>query len=135
MKKYLFILFLFLIYIILKLSPIKKQMSYELNNYNNSYVYALIYFNNGINSYDLKQKLSSYDFEYYINKIKVNDNMQEVSCSKLIKCLNQLYSINTLEFEEKYLINGFKITEIYIISDKQKLEKNFKNNDIKYISL
>lgn len=109
MKKYLFLILLFTIYICLTF----KDNTHPVLNYEENSNERKIVFENGINTNDLKLKLLKYDGKYLITKI----NDIEVKCSYIDKCINQIYEQEDRYFEEKNIANGFKVDNIVIYTE------------------
>lgn len=111
MKKY-FFLFGIILFLYFITHSNYEYASYNLINntgYNN---YELI-FKNGINSNELKEKIYTYSSDYMIKEI----NNISVKCSNYDICIKEMFEQNNYIFEEKFLIDGFKINKIKIIAD------------------
>ena len=112
MKKYLFLLFLFVIYLIIIIKP-KTSNVFLSNEMNKKSVSSYtINFDLGINSNDLKKIFDSYDNDFLITNI----NDFYVKCSNFDDCIKDIYMQENISFETNYLINGFKINSIEIIA-------------------
>lgn len=112
MKKYLFLLFLFVIYLIIIIKPKTSNvfLSNEMNK--NGVSSYTINFDLGINSNDLKKIFDLYDNDFLITNI----NDFNVKCSNFNDCIKEIYEQENISFEINYLINGFKINSIEIIT-------------------
>lgn len=132
MKKYLFLLFLFCIYILLIIFPKADEVVSYNNVSTGSVVNLSLEFENGINSMNLNNLLNSYDEKYLIKKINIEDTNVNVLCDEFNKCVNQIYEQMNSDFEQKYLISGFKISSIDMISDKDYITNFFDNKNITY---
>lgn len=109
MKKYLFLILLFILYIFLKSNiKVKPVINYNVNDGERK-----IIFENGININELKNKLLNYEGKYLITKI----NDIEVKCSYINECINQIYEQEDKYFEEKNIVNGFKVDNIVIYTE------------------
>ena len=117
MKKYLFLIFLFIIYLILNFSnKTKKVISYDSND-KSSVSNITINFKNGINSNTLEKLFKKYNNEYYIKEIKGEKNMFDVSCNNIKICIKEIASEN-LDYNINYFISGFKVKSIKLLSYK-----------------
>lgn len=132
MKKYLFLLLLFIIYLILlQLSDEDEVISYdELNT--GSAVNVLVSFENGINSNNLSTLFNNYNKEYYVYALKVNDDKINLSCDLIDDCINEVYDEENNLFYLKYLTSGFKVDEIEFIAYKDEVLPFLNKNNLAY---
>lgn len=121
MKKYLFLLFLLLIYFILLLFPkTNKVLSYD--DEQTGIINVILNYDSGINSKDLKLFFDGYNKEYYVFKIDINNNETSVSCSDFEKCISDVYKMSDNDFETNYMATGFRINKVYFIAYKDEIE-------------
>ncbi len=132
MKKYLFLLCLLVIYLILMLTPKTTDVISYQDIKKEGVVTVMIYYENGINSKDLKTLFDDYEGEYYVLKLQVNKEDIMVSCSDFKNCIDEVYSFNNNEFETNYITTGFKINRVYFISYRDEIEKYLNSNQIVY---
>src|SRR5574344_1850518 len=117
-KKYLFLLFLFIIYLILYFNNKTEQvMSYNESTYGvSTYVVS---FNNGINSNNLVSLLKSYDDDYIIHGI----NETDLQCNDILNCIEDIYLQNNNDFYINNITTGFNVYNINITSYSDTFEK------------
>lgn len=128
MKKYLFLMFLFIVYLwVSNVSVTKPVISYE-EPLKSSVRNVLIKFNNGINSKNLSNLFISYDEDYYVEKI----NNTFVSCDEINSCLKIIYDEKNEEFSNVYLANGFRVNEVNILTYLESIKTFLEANDINY---
>ena len=128
MKKYLFLMFLFIVYLwVSNVSVTKPVISYE-EPLKSSVRNVLIKFNNGINSKNLSNLFISYDDDYYVEKI----NNTFVSCDEINSCLKIIYDEKNEEFSNVYLANGFRVNEVNILTYLESIKTFLEANDINY---
>ena len=119
MKKYLFLIFLFLIYLILSFSN-KTQEVISYNDENNSSVSNIIVsFKDGINSNKLIDLFKDYKDEYYVKEIIGEKNNYYVSCISIEKCISQISEENKYG-DISYFISGFKVKNIKLLTYKDR---------------
>lgn len=122
MKKYLFLLFLFILYLLLTISTnltTKSVISY--NGENESVISILLNFEDGINSKRLSNLFNSYDNEYYIYKIKLKNENINLSCNKIDICLEEIFSQEDNDFSMLNITSGFKIDTVEFIAYKDEI--------------
>ena len=125
MKKYLFLLLLLIVYVILNVKDDTRKVSYEMNDndiYINSY---RLKFPVGINSNDLRNKLSNYNDDILINKI----NNIDVKCENINDCIKQFYQQMNEEFIMKN-ISSFKIDSIEFIAYESDIKTFLENENL-----
>ena len=131
MKKYVFLLFLFIIYLLINVKNNNPVISYQNNN-NKSVLDFTLSFETGINSNDLVKVFKEYDKDYYINEIYIDDKILDVSCTYLSKCIDEAFNLENEEFKIKYLIKGFKINKVNLIAYKDEIEPFLQKENISY---
>ena len=132
MKKYLFLLLLFLIYIMCIINPKANKVSKEVKTDNYGAVSVFIKYDKGINSFELKKIFDNYSDSYYITDFNINDNDILVSCSDFDSCIKDIYSIYDSDFETKYIASGFRINSISFLAYKENIEDYLSKYDIVY---
>lgn len=132
MRKYLFLLFLFLIYIICIFTQNTSKVSNEiLDDY--GVVSVFIKYNNGVNCFELKKVFDNYNDSYYITNFNINKNDNIlVSCSDFNKCINDIYTTYDSSFETKYIASGFKINSVSFLAYKDNIEKYLSKYNVAY---
>lgn len=133
MKKYLFLLFLFTIYIFLIISNRSKPViSYDdVNNYGVSMVD--ITFEDGISSNKLDKLFNKYSDEYLITNIKLKNNSEyKLSCNNIGKCIKDIYDEEDNYFNVTYISNGITITHMTLISYTDNISSFLNKNNIYY---
>lgn len=130
MKKYFFLLFLLLVYFFLKIN-VKTKPVFINDETTNDVCKIKIVYENGKNSNDVKKIFDNYNNEYYIKKIIMDNNEYDVGCDTFDKCINQIVNTDS-SFENKYIVNGFKIKEIYFLAYKKNIISYLNKNDIIY---
>ena len=130
MKKYLFLLFLFFVYLILISNPKTISTFKEDNNYSINEFY--IYFNNGLNSKKIGSLLDGYSDDYLIKEIFIKNRKTSISCSNFKKCEKNIYDILDNEFEIKNIASGFKVDKMLIITNKEKIKHFLTLRNINY---
>ena len=133
MKKYLFLLFMLVVYILLLIrNNTKNVANYNNLSNNNSTINIDIYFENGINSKKLVDEFKNYNYEYLIKNINIGNNSINLNCKLIEKCINNIYDMNDDDFYNKYIANGFRIEKLTIITDKNHIINYLKNKDYLY---
>ena len=128
MKKYLFLLFMLVVYILLLIrNNTKNVANYNNLSNNNSTINIDIYFENGINSKKLVDEFKNYNYEYLIKNINIGNNSINLNCKLIEKCINNIYDMNDDDFYNKYIANGFRIEKLTIITDKNHIINYLKN--------
>ena len=122
MKKYLFLLLLFLIYIVCIINSNTNKVSKEVKTDNYGAVSVFIKYDNGINSFELKKIFDNYN----------DSNDILVSCSDFDSCINDIYAIYDSDFETKYMTSGFRINSISFLAYKENIEDYLSKYDIVY---
>ena len=131
MKKYLFLLFLLLVYFILLSFP-KTNNVLSYADERTGVISVVLNYDNGINSKDLKLFFDKYDKEYYVFKMDVNNNETLVSCSDFNDCISDVYEISDNDVETNYMATGFKINKVYFIAYKEDIEPYLIEKNIVY---
>lgn len=132
MKKYLFLLFLFIIYLALQFNNKTEYSFSEVNGSNSNVIETELIFDNGINSKELNNLFNSYDGQFYIKEIYTLDNTYEVSCENYNECINQIFSFNDTSFNSKYITTGFSIKKIILLAYNDEIIPFLSNNGIVY---
>ena len=132
MKKYILLLFLFFVYIILSINNNKTTLV-SVQNSNSSVDVLDIEFVKGINSNNLKNILEKYKYDYLINKFFLNKNEVTMKCNNISNCIDDFLSTNYNDNYYDYLLNGFKIKKISIVTYKKEFIRLLKDNDVAYI--
>ena len=132
MKKYILLLFLFFVYIILSINNNKTTLV-STQNSNSSVDVLDIEFVKGINSNNLKNILEKYKYDYLINKFFLNKNEVTMKCNNISNCIDDFLSTNYNDNYYDYLLNGFKIKKISIVTYKKEFAELLKDNDVSYI--
>lgn len=132
MKKYILLLFLFFVYIILSINNNKTALV-STQNSNSSVDVLDIEFVKGINSNNLKNILEKYKYDYLINKFFLNKNEVTMKCNNISNCIDDFLSTNYNDNYYDYLLNGFKIKKISIVTYKKEFTRLLKDNDVSYI--
>ena len=129
MKKYLFLLFLFLIYLGLTLQN-KSGYVLSYNDKNDlSVMDVSISFKNNINSNKLVKILNKYNNEYYIYEI---NGKYKLSCNKIDRCIKDIYDEETSYFMEKYVASGFLINKVKLLGYKDEIIPFLNKNNFNY---
>lgn len=129
MKKYLFLVVLFIVYLCVsqndKTTPV---ISYEsaLKDGVNS---LEISFNNGVNSIVLSKLFNNYKDDYYVTKI----NDVNVSCNVIDDCIKRVYNQEDEEFNTIYLANGFKVNKIWVLTRLGEIKTYLDDNNVRYV--
>ncbi len=132
MKKYLFLLFLLIIYLVLiKIPKTINVLSYD-DNEKTGVVTVVIDYKNGINSNDLILFLNNYNNEYYVSNLKISNHEVSVSCDDFNYCVNEVYEYFDKKFLLDHLTTGFKVVSISFIAYKDEVEKYLQNNKVDY---
>lgn len=134
MKKYLFLLFLFIVYLLLIIrnNTLSKPVVYYDKKYKNGVCDLTLEFNNGINSKDIDKLFSNYNNEYYIYSIGLKDKEIKLSCDNISNCLKSIFDQEDNVFGMLNINNGFRINKINFITDKEKIIKYLNANEIVY---
>ena len=129
MKKYILLLFLFFVYIILSIN----NTLVSIQNSNISVDVLDIEFVKGINSNNLKNIFEKYKYDYLINKFFLDKNEVTMKCNNISNCIDDFLSTNYNDNYYDYLLNGFKIKKISIVTYKKEFTRLLKDNDVSYI--
>ena len=132
MKKYILLLFLFFVYIILSINNNKTTLV-SIQNSNISVDVLDIEFVKGINSNNLKNIFEKYKYDYLINKFFLDKNEVTMKCNNISNCIVDFLSTNYNDNYYDYLLNGFKIKKISIVTYKKEFTRLLKDNDVSYI--
>ncbi|MEG2311638.1 MAG: hypothetical protein RSB72_02955 [Bacilli bacterium] len=132
MKKYFFLLFLFIIYLII-INTKTKEVNIETNDVlNKNVIEVTINFINGINSKKLGDTFENYNREVKFKKIETNNDVYDLSCNKISSCQKEI--LDTFEDEKNflYLTNGLLIKKVNLVSYKEDLVKFLEYNKFDY---
>ncbi len=133
MKKYLFLIGLFILYLILIINhDSTKEMVLYKNDYNQSVIDVTAKFNTGINSKKLINLFDDIKSNYYVYKISYDDKSIKTSCNKIEDCIYDIYDEESNLFDTIYLVNGFSIKDVSFLSDTNNIITFLDDNDIKY---
>ena len=132
MKKYILLLFLFFVYIILSINNNKTTLV-SIQNSNISVDVLDIEFVKGINSNNLKNIFEKYKYDYLINKFFLDKNEVTMKCNNISNCIDDFLSTDYNDNYYDYLLNGFKIKKISIVTYKKEFTRLLKDNDVSYI--
>lgn len=132
MKKYLFLIFLFIIYLVLLTNKETKEVISYDDIENKSASYVKIDFIDGINSNDLKELFNEYDNDYYVYIINTGSEMINLSCDKIDVCIEDVFKIEDNLFNENYIATGFKVESIELIAYKDQIIPFLKKNNLSY---
>lgn len=132
MKKYLFLLVLFIIYIGLLLFDDKSNDVVVLEDLQKGAYKVSIEFDNGINSNDLKALFDDYDKNYFVYLFLLNNKRLDLSCDSIEQCIKNVYDVNDNDFYLKYVTNGFKIDEVELIAYKDEILSFLNKNNLTY---
>lgn len=116
MKKYLFLLLLFLFYLILISKKEATSLASYVNDENESVKTITIRFQNGINSKDLINEFSIDKDSYLILNMELENNTYNVNCNKIDECIKNIYEEEDEAFNTKYVASGFKINSLTYLS-------------------
>lgn len=133
MKKYLFLLFLFIVYIFLIISDRSKPAIYydDVNSYGVSTVDLT--FEEGISSNNIDKLFSKYKDEYFITYMKLkNDDEYKLSCNNISKCIKDIYDEEDYYFNVTYISNGIIITKLTLIAYTDNITTFLNKNNIHY---
>lgn len=132
MKKYLFLLFLFIVYVFLMIRNYSvPAVSYE-NRYDDNILNITINFENGINSKSLKTMFDDYKKDYYIYSMKIKNDDVKLSCAYINDCLNEIYKEEDNIFNIMYGASGFKIDSVNLLAYKNEIENFLNMNNLSY---
>ena len=133
MKKYLFLLFLFMLYLMLFFSNNDVEPALLYDNRNDENVSGVIAkFDDGINSNELTNILNKYDKEYFIYKVNVSGENIDVSCTMINDCISQIYEQNSNLFNTLYVTNGFSIKRVYFLAYTSEVMPFLNENNITF---
>lgn len=132
-RKYLFLLFLFLVYIICILTPHNNKVSNDVIDDYGAVVSVFIEYDKGVNSFELQKLFDNYNDSYYIINFNINSNDDVlVSCDNFDMCVNDIYTVYDSDFETKYIASGFKINSVSFLAYKENIEKYLSKYNIAY---
>ncbi len=111
MKKYLFLLFLYLFYLFIILNKKDTKMVSLSIDDDSCVKQVTLKYENGINSKNLLDVFSEYD-NYLITNIQLDNNIYDVRCEKISDCIKDIYQEESNLFYLKYGASGFKVDSI-----------------------
>lgn len=126
MKKYIFLIFLFIIYVYL-ITNKTENVSFSLDQ-KKDVSYFKLDFKNGISSRKIQNIFKEYKLDYLLYKI----NDYDLYCDDINICIKNVYSLEIDEFKLGNMYEGFRIDYIELIVSKQNLTKYLDKNNIKY---
>lgn len=131
MKKYLFLLLLFVFYLILVTKREVTTPTFSISDDTNSVKTVIIEFENGINSKNLVSDFNINKDYYLVKNIELEDEKYNVNCIKIDECIKNIYEQEDNAFNTKYIASGFKIKSItYLIYDSFNSDKLYDNSVI-----
>lgn len=132
MKKYLFLLCLFIVYLILiGRNSTTEVISYD-DKHNDGVIDVSIKFENGINSNKLNGLFKKYKQEYYVHGINTKKNKFNVSCYKIDECLKDIYNQEDNLFDANYVTHGFSINELNVMAYSDEMILFLNENNLEY---
>ena len=112
MKKYLFLLSLYLLYFLIIINKKDTQIvSLPIDNNSSSVKEVTLKYENGINSNLLINKFNKND-KYLIKTIESENNTYEVKCTKISNCIKDIFDEEESDLALKYNASGFKIKSV-----------------------
>lgn len=132
MKKYLFLIGLFIVYLVLIFNNKSvPALSYQ-NKHDDGVSTVNIIFDNGINSKKMSNLFSKYKKEYYVEQITLNSEQVSVSCTNINDCLNKIYDEQSELFNIFYISNGFSVKEISLLAYTEEIIPFLDKNNLVY---
>jgi len=132
MKKYLFLLALFIIYLILIFRNDSAPVLSYKNRYDDNVSRITLNFKNGINSNKLKTIFSNYTNDYYMYNIKIDNEYIGLSCTDVDMCLKNIYDKQDISFSTIYMANGFNVKELELLAYTDEILEFLKENNLEY---
>ncbi len=132
MKKYLFLLALFIIYLILIFRNDSMPVLSYKNRYDDNVSKVTLNFESGINSNKLKTIFSKYTNDYFIYNIKINNEYIGLSCTNVDTCLKNIYDEQDISFNTVYMANGFNVKELELLAYTDEILTFLKENNLSY---
>lgn len=132
MKKYLFLVGLFVVYLILSFNNKSVPVLSYQNKYDDGVSTVNIIFNEGINSKSISDLFDGYKNEYYVEQIKLNSEDVSVSCTNINDCLNKIYDEHSERFNVLYMPNGFSVKEISLLAYTDEIISFLDKNNLVY---
>ena len=132
MKKYLFLVGLFVVYLILSFNNKSVPVLSYQNKYDDGVSTVNIIFNEGINSKSISDLFDGYKSEYYVEQIKLNSEDVSVSCTNINDCLNKIYDEHSERFNVLYMPNGFSVKEISLLAYTDEIISFLDKNNLVY---
>lgn len=132
MKKYLFLLGLFILYLFLNFNNKTEPVLSENNRYDNGVSEVTIKFNEEINCNNLEKKFSAYENDYYVNQMVIKDKTINISCNDFKKCIDDVYEEENNIFLINYISNGFSVKEVTFLAYTDEIIPFLNTNDFNY---
>lgn len=132
MKKYLFLLGLFILYLFLNFNNKTEPVLSENNRYDNGVSEVTIKFNEEINCNNLEKKFSAYENDYYVKQMVIKDKTINISCNDFKKCIDDVYEEENNIFLINYISNGFSVKEVTFLAYTDEIIPFLNTNDFNY---
>lgn len=132
MKKYLFLLGLFILYLFLNFNNKTEPVLSENNRYDNGVSEVTIKFNEEINCNNLEKKFSDYENDYYVKQMVIKDKTINISCNDFKKCIDDVYEEENNIFLINYISNGFSVKEVTFLAYTDEIIPFLNTNDFNY---
>lgn len=134
MKKYFFLLFLFIIYLCLVINNktlVEPVISYD-DKYKDGVCDVTLEFEEGINSNHLVNLFNSYNDEYYIYGLSLKNKNLKLSCTNIENCIKNVYEQEDEFFSLINISSGFKVEEINFLAYENEVIKYLDDNNLAY---
>ena len=132
MKKYLFLLGLFILYLFLNFNNKTEPVLSENNRYDNGVSEVTIKFDTEINCNNLEKKFSAYENDYYVKQMVIKDKTINISCNDFKKCIDDVYEEENNIFLINYISNGFSVKEVTFLAYTDEIIPFLNTNDFNY---
>ena len=132
MKKYLFLLGLFILYLFLNFNNKTEPVLSENNRYDNGVSEVTIKFDTEINCNNLEKKFSAYENDYYVKQMVIKDKTINISCNDFKKCIDDVYEEENNIFLINYISNGFSVKEVTFLAYTDEIITFLNTNDFNY---
>lgn len=132
MKKYLFLLGLFILYLFLNFNNKTEPVLSENNRYDNGVSEVTIKFNEEINCNNLEKKFSAYENDYYVKQMVIKDKTINISCNDFKKCIDDVYEEENNIFLINYISNGFSVKEVTFLAYTDEIIPFLNTNNFNY---
>lgn len=135
MKKYLFLLFMFIFYlglIVNKKTGTKSVMVYD--DFNKNVIKIEVLFSKGQNINQIIKTFKSYNDDYQI--LKVETFKKSYDChEKINDCVKNIYDQENSNFNKIYISSGFSVKSVDVIANKNSISKFLQKNNLVYKEL